>query len=236
MTSEVYTDADKAYNLPTETQGMPDYDVITDRLDLCPEKFYTGIKLDYEASELIDLYHRYFPDNTQTYCSVNFDEPHNGEFIKGYHTFWMDCYGEQLECYNGMMYWPDIPEEVVNMQIVSELCDVFRNTERHSDPEYVAQSMLYFTIINPLVPHSDLKGTSVNIPLVGCDEDIEWFRDDHVVCRYNYSDPAVLLNTSLVHGCPTNRGNRLFLTLGGFTESYEEIQALLPPERIIKEI
>ena len=233
MTSDVYTDSDKAYNLPTEVQGLPDYDIVTDCLDPEPEKFYTGLDIDYDKSELIDLYHRYFPDNTDTYCSVNYDEPHNGEFLKGYHTFSMDCYGETLACYNGMMYWPDIPEDVTQMSIVSELSEVFCNTERHCDPEYVAKSMLYFTIINPLVPHSDLRGTSVNIPLVGCEEDIEWFDSDHVICRYDYSDPAVLLNTSVMHGCPTNRGNRLFLTLGGFTETYSEILSLIPPERLI---
>ena len=234
--TEVYSESDKAYNLPTQTLGMPDYDVITDQLDPNPDKFYTRLDLRYDPTELIDLYHRYFPHNTQTYCSVNFDEPHCGEFLKGYHTFEMNCYGEQFECYNGMMYWPDIPEEVVNLDIVSELADVFRNTERHCEPEYVAQSLLYFTIINPLVPHSDLKGTSVNIPLLGCSEPIEWFSEDHVLCRYDYSDPGVLLNTSVIHGCPRNRGDRLFLTLGGFTETYEEIQALLPPERLIQEI
>lgn len=231
MTSEVYTESDKAYNLPTEVMGMPDYDVVTDRLTHNPERFYTGIKLDYDISELTDLFYRYFPHNTNTYCSVSYDEPHNGEFLKGYHTFELDDHPG--DCFNGMMYFPDIPQDVVKLDIVTELCDVFRNTERHCDPEYVAQSMLYFMIINPLVPHQDLRGTSVNIPLTGCSEDCEWFGDNHVICRYDYSDPGVLLNTSVMHGCPTNSGDRLFLTLGGFTETYEEIRALLPPERII---
>jgi hypothetical protein len=88
---------------------------------------------------------------------------------------------------------------------------------------------------NTLAPHIDHRTAVITIPLVNVSP-ICWYENifnskERLLANeyeykeiesYDYSDQAVLINTSEYHGAPNNNSHRLFFQVGGFTETFSE--------------
>ena len=125
----------------------------------------------------------------------------------------------------------DIPIDLTGLAVIPELCEFFKNTTHHHDPDYLIKYLYFFSIRGPLPKHTDARLATFNIPVImGENTPMTWHdldKDDEVVCEYTYQGKAALVNTYVRHANLTNTGHRLFLSVGGWRESFDTVKEQL---------
>ena len=129
-----------------------------------------------------------------------------------------------------MLFLKDLPEDFSDIQLVKDLAELFSCCESQSTPEKVYNNLFLFDIWGELPYHIDNPPRSFgfNIPIKGCSEPTSWWCDqsDTMLHQADFSG-AGMINTEVLHGCPGNTGQRLFLSLGRFYESLTDVRHTL---------
>ena len=180
--------------------------------------YHQSVDFSYDPEPLLELADRYLiPEHQDCQDCIRDD---GIEFLPGFFER-IDEWGESHR--TCMLRFRNIPEDLSSLRVISDICELFKNTPRHHDPEYVYNNLYFFNIGGILPPHCDLRTVGFNIPLRGVDAPVCWYdHNDIEIHQHTYSGPT-LINTQIKHGSPTNTGDRLFLSLGGFTETFKEI-------------
>ena len=180
--------------------------------------FYLPVEFEYDAKPLLELAEKYLiPDYHDCQDCIR-DDTYN--FQPGYHERIDDLGASHRTC---MLRLHKLPEDVSDLTIITDLCRLFKNTEKHCNPDHVFQYLYFFNIAGVLPVHCDLRTVGFNIPLSGVDAPVTWHDHNGVeIARYTYQGPT-LINTQINHGSLSNTGDRLFLSLGGFSEPFKDI-------------
>ena len=139
-------------------------------------------------------------------------------------------YTEYDDCRWCMVYFSDIPEDLSDIPLISDLYDVFHVVDSHNTPDLIYNSLFLFDIWGELPYHIDQpwRTCGFNIPLRGVQAPTSWRDPDtqEVIHTHDWQGPA-LINTEVPHGSPVNTGQRLFLSMGGFFQSLSKVTGVL---------
>jgi hypothetical protein len=129
-----------------------------------------------------------------------------------------------------MLFFKDLPEDFSELPLIQDIAELFSFCDSQSTPEKVYENLFFFDIWGELPFHKDnpYRSFGFNIPIVGCSEPTQWWSEESntLLHEADFSGP-MMINTEVMHGCPANTGQRLFLSLDGFTESLSDVTQTL---------
>jgi len=129
--------------------------------------------------------------------------------------------GHTIEQYS-QYFLRDATEDYREHQLFKKISNLFVPESPYSDPNHVYQWSQVSFVEGKLPQHTDTRTAVISIPLVTFHAPIVWYENDIEVCNYDYASEATLINTSIVHGLPDNKSQRVFFQVGGMRESYDD--------------
>jgi len=128
--------------------------------------------------------------------------------------------------------------------LFEKILKIFNNNSPYKNLSYLYNNCLISKIPGSLIPHKDFRSCAISIPLVPVTP-ISWYSSDlsqqflddpatyKLVCSYDYKHAVSLINTSIYHGAPENKNERLFFQIGGFKENFQQVIKNINPSVIL---
>lgn len=137
-----------------------------------------------------------------------------------------------------MLLFPDLPDDLSDLPIVAKIHELFGFCESQSTRQKVYENLFFFDIWGELRFHIDhpKRSFAFNIPIRGCEEPTQWWcQETHGLMHQAEFKYPMMINTEVMHGCPNNSGQRLFLSLDGFQENLSDVRSELISQGKIQE-
>jgi len=122
--------------------------------------------------------------------------------------------------------------------IFEKITKLFKPESKFSSVEHIYRYSQISFVNNLLLPHKDKRKSVISIPIIKMTTPVYWYQPTesefndkmilveknsyYEICSYDYKYSTTLLNTSIFHGTPDNKTNRIFFQIG-FSESIETV-------------
>jgi len=167
------------------------------------------MNLYYKELDFIDAfarYRKYLTNLCYKYENLSSSYTPNGWY-----------YGKEYKSY----HFKNDNNAIFDYSFFEEILPHFLHIETHNTVEKLFNTSQVSVVSRKLHPHIDLRKCVVTFPIIIKDP-IEWYKDNDIICSYEYSkDYPVLINTSIPHGSINNTHKRILFQIGGFVDSYD---------------
>jgi len=132
--------------------------------------------------------------------------------------------GDYRDC-----FLKNLHNNYISKNIFQKIADLFVKESTYSSLDFIYNYSQISYVPKRLGLHRDIRKCVISIPLVPIHTPIFWYDDQKtkVLESYSYTSESVLINTSIIHGSPTNISPRIFFQVGGFDKDISEVISYL---------
>lgn len=127
------------------------------------------------------------------------------------------------------LFLKNLDNNYISNNLFQKIADLFVKESPYSSLDFIYNYSQISYVPKRLSLHRDIRKCVISIPLVPINTPIFWYDDQKniVLESYDYRSESVLINTSIIHGSPTNISPRIFFQVGGFDKDINEVISCL---------